>query len=1209
MSEDDPSRSIANAKKRRGVARASLTRLSSRLKDLEGEPRDTKTLELAHRISKKLADLDSEFRNHHHTLIDLTDDDEALAKEQDVLDSHDDLVTDLTVRVRQIISSSSPSPSDSSHRIVARKLAHLQKSLASVTSVTSADPAAILDTCLLRQYEERTNDIRRDLAGTRDDLHCMELDETDKLFELQDELESQVFNCCVGIKKLLSSASSSSEASSASPDTQGVKLPKLDVPTFDGDILHWRSFWEQFRISVHDRTHLSDAEKLVYLQQSLKGASAKGAIEGLSRSGDCYPEAIRCLQARYDRPRLIHQTHVRLILEAPSLKEGTGKELRRLHDTVQQHLRALKAMDCEAPGPFVTSVLELKLDPTTVFEWQKQSQEHASVPHYNDLLEFIDLRAQASESSFSSQKKPSKPIVSFVTSASNTSLNCVVCKKERHPLYACPQFKLLPHDQKIRTVKMNNLCMNCLQSGHFLKQCKSLHHCKTCQKPHHTLLHIETPHSADTPPVSSPATRGPTSGLSLVSSNTAAGLAPSSLLMTCSVLVQAPDGSAVSVRALLDSASSASFVSERLVRSLCLPRQRHTTTISGVAGLTRNSLQSLTQLTISSRQTTHKFNITAIVVPRVTCDLPIHPVTFGSNWDHLNHLPLADPNFGCPGRIDMLLGVDVFTEALLHGRRVGPPGTPVAFETVFGWVLAGSLSQLTPASCVTLCHSLVATGDEILRRFWEIEENTKHEPNMSPEEKSVVQHFDENHLRTTDGRFVVPLPKRLHAPTLGEFRSHAVRRFLSLERSLHSRGDFEAFDEVMQEYFVMQHAEPVPAARMDKPQCSVFYLPMHAVRKESSTTTKIRAVFDASAKSSTNVSLNDILMVGPTVHSPLIDVLLRFREHRIALTADVSKMYRAIELVEADRDLHRFVWRSSQDQPLKDYRMTRVTFGVSASSFAANMAVKQNAMDHALELPKAAEAVERSFYVDDCLTGADSVEEAADLYKQLLNLFERGRFLLRKWNSSSPAVLSSIPVELHDTNSIHRIPEPEAYTKTLGVEWNAKLDHFRLTITPLPSAEDITKRALVSDVAKTFDILGWFSPTIIKAKILLQRLWESRVGWDDPLPPDFHQAWLQWRSELHLLTEKHICRCYHPSNSDVNSVELHGFCDASEDAYAGVVYFRGQDRHGNAHLSLVISKTKVAPIKRLAIPRLELCGAQLLARLLHHTMRALNIPG
>ena len=146
----------------------------------------------------------------------------------------------------------------------------------------------------------------------------------------------------------------------------------------------------------------------------------------------------------------------------------------------------------------------------------------------------------------------------------------------------------------------------------------------------------------------------------------------------------------------------------------------------------------------------------------------------------------------------------------------------------------------------------------------------------------------------------------------------------------------------------MKHAEPVPVEDLQKAPKEVFYLPMHAVRKEHSTTTKIRAVFDASAKSASGTSLNDLLLVGPTVHPPLIDVLLRFRSHRIALTADVSKMYRAILLVPPDRDLHRFVWRKSPDEPLQDYRMTRVTFGVSASSFAANMSLKQNALDFAI---------------------------------------------------------------------------------------------------------------------------------------------------------------------------------------------------------------------------------------------------------------------
>ena len=831
-------------------------------------------------MSQKLSDLEAEFLTHHHAVIDLINDDETLAKEQEILDTHDDTVAEFSVRIKQVIVASSPSVSESSRKIATSKLAHLQKSLASISSTVDDLPTSPSERCLLKQYEEKMIDLNKDFTKVRDDLHQMELEETDKLFGLQDTLECQVFDCSVKIKKLLSPACAPSEASSASSESKGVRLPKLDVPTFSGNILNWTSFWEQFRISVHDRTSLSDSEKLVYLQQSLKGGTAKTTIEGLSRSGENYSEAIKCLQSRYDRPRLIHKAHVRMILEAPSLKEGSGRELQRLHDTVQQHLRALKTMDCEPPGPFVTSILELKLDSNTMFEWQKHTQESATVPHYNELLGFINLHAQASESLPSSKKQntTTKPVASFTAGASDAAPNCVLCKTDRHPLYACPRFKSLSHDEKISTVKLNGVCINCLKPGHFLKQCKSLHRCRTCQKPHHSLLHIDnTPTSnASTPQTNSLV-------VPRVTSNASGDLSRNTLMMTCMVLVEAPDGSTVKARALLDSASSASFVSERLVKGPCLPRLHQNTTISGIAGLTRNALQAIANLTISSTQTGRKFNLTAIVVPRVTCDLPVKPVSFGPNWNHLNGLSLADPDFGRPGRIDLLLGVDIFIEALLHGRRAGSTGTPVAFETVFGWVLAGPTDQLSPETCIATHHALVATGDDLLRKFWEIEESTKHESNLSPEEKFVVQHFDENHCRTPNGRFIVPLPKKPHAPPLGESRTLAVRRFLCLERSLRAKGEFDAVESVIKEYFVLKHAEPVPTADLDAPPGSVFYLPMHVVKKESSTTTKIRAVFDASAKSSSNVSLNDILLVGPTVHSSLINVLLRFRLYRVAL--------------------------------------------------------------------------------------------------------------------------------------------------------------------------------------------------------------------------------------------------------------------------------------------------------------------------------------
>ena len=1203
-------------RKRRGIVRASITRLSNRIKELEGKVDQPSTFDLAKRDKDKLESLDSEFKVHHYAVVDVLDKPEDLAKEQEVLDEHDDSIAELTIRMQKVISACATASDPNPRKIQSRRLARLEKSLSAVSEEIKALSKRSDDTCLIRQHEEQLLDFKRELEDIRKCLLPLDLNDDDELSILQTKLEKSLFNNSLEIKRLLKGHVSTPSAS----DSKGVRLPKLDVPKFDGNILNWRSFWEQFQVSVHDRSNLAESEKLVYLQHALKDGSAKQAIEGLSRSGEYYSEAIDCLKARYDRPRLIHQTHVRMILDAAAPKDGTGKELRKLHDTVQQHLRALKAMDYEPSGPFITSVLELKLDVDTMFEWQKHSQSSTTVPHYQELLEFINLRAQASETSVSENRKSSKneikrphhvsskPVASFATSTSASLDSCVVCKTDKHPLYACPKFKVQTHDKMIATLKSNGLCMNCLKPGHFVKQCKSLHRCRKCQKPHHTLLHIESKEFAPSTvaPVAQPSTQ-PT--VKPVSSNTAMGFASNSLLMTCRMFVDAPDGSSVEARAILDSASSASFVSERLAQSLCLPRSNQGVRISGIAGLSHNSpSQSVANFDIHGILAPNKkINVSAIVVPRVTCDLPLHPVPFDVNWKHLSDIQLADPTFGHPGRIDVLLGVDIFVQVLLHGRRVGPPGSPVAFETELGWVLAGNSAACHPVAQVTTYHASVSPSNDILQKFWETEESPTGKSSMSPEERSVVQHFEANHYRMKDGRFVVPLPRKPGARPLGESRAQAVRRFLTLERSLRYKGQFEEVDTVIQEYFEQGHAEVVPDADREKTPQDVFYLPIHAVRKESSTTTKVRAVFDASAKSSTGVSLNDLLLVGPTVHPPLVDVPLRFRQHRVALTTDVSRMYRAVSLAPSDQDLHRFVWRRNPGDCLEDYRMTRVTFGVSASSFAANMAVKQNAHDFALKYPLAFPAVNESFYVDDGLSGADSVEEAIEKRTQLQDLFAEAGFLLRKWNSSEPAVLKQLSPDLLDTQSNHVIPGPDEYTKTLGIAWNAHHDHFRLTVANLPPLESITKRALVSDIARTFDALGWFSPSIIKAKVLLQRLWEQKIDWDDAVPESIREAWSQWRSELNMLTEKRIPRCYFPKEAKIISTQLHGFSDASELAYAGVVYLRMCDSEGNVHVSLVTSKTKVAPIKRLTIPRLELCGAHLLAQLLHHVREALHV--
>ena len=178
---------------------------------------------------------------------------------------------------------------------------------------------------------------------------------------------------------------------------------------------------------------------------------------------------------------------------------------------------------------------------------------------------------------------------------------------------------------------------------------------------------------------------------------------------------------------------------------------------------------------------------------------------------------------------------------------------------------------------------------------------------------------------------------------------------------------------------------------LEKPVSEVIYLPMHVARKESSTTTKVRAVFNGSLPQ----RRSDPLFTPPSPMFCFASLYTALPSRLMSLVCT----YRAVLLDTADKDLNRFLWRSSPSEPLHDYCMSRVIFGVAASSYASNMALKQNALDLAHQYPLAAKAVNLSFYVDDTLTGADSVEEAVALQQQLLELFDRGGFTLRKWNS------------------------------------------------------------------------------------------------------------------------------------------------------------------------------------------------------------------
>lgn len=315
-------------------------------------------------------------------------------------------------------------------------------------------------------------------------------------------------------------------------------------------------------------------------------------------------------------------------------------------------------------------------------------------------------------------------------------------------------------------------------------------------------------------------------------------------------------------------------------------------------------------------------------------------------------------------------------------------------------------------------------------------------------------------------------------------------------------------------------------------------------------------------------------------------------------------MYRQILIQPTDRKYQKILWRFSENEPIKTYELNTVTYGTSPAPFLATQTLVQLANDEKQHFPEACERIKDSFYVDDWLCGHDSVEGASKLQKEVSAVLQSGHMLLRKWASNSETILENIPPEHRAIQSTVDMSKEESI-KTLGVCWNPKSDklHFKIDLSTL-TKNSFTKRSLLSDSAKLFDPCGLLSPITINAKIMMQKVWIDGTKWDELIPNDVRNKWTQYKNELPFIEKIEIDRWISTSKASV--ISLHGFCDSSEAAYAAVIYVVQENESGITS-KLVCAKTKVAPIKKISLPRLELCGAVLLSRLIKRIAKNLNV--
>ncbi|GFV69646.1 DUF1758 domain-containing protein [Trichonephila clavipes] len=498
---------------------------------------------------------------------------------------------------------------------------------------------------------------------------------------------------------------------------------------------------------------------------------------------------------------------------------------------------------------------------------------------------------------------------------------------------------------------------------------------------------------------------------------------------------------------------------------------------------------------------------------------------------------------------------------LLEGMPIfGPAGTPTAIPTKLGYILSGKI--YAPPLKESIVNSSL---NDQLSELWKLEEVPKTNAKIQipdPCEES----FSKSVKRNNEGRYIVNLPFKENN-TLGESKGKAVQLLYALENKFHKNKQFkDNFLNFMNEYLALGHMREISQKRDDKtPNC---YIPYHMVINEKSTTTKCRVVFNASSKT----------------------------KKWVAFAADIEKMYRQILISDEDCKYQRIVWRATPSDSLKSFELTTITYGTSCAPFLALRTLQQLYQDEEQNFPLAAKIARENIYVDDLLSDADTEVEAKSIIIEIQNLLKSGGFILRKWSSSHLKVLQDLDTSLLASKLIHSLGDEESKQRVLGLIWNLKTDSIQVKVVH----EEIvkTKRQLLSVIAQIFDPLGLFSPSVITLKIMLQELWKSKAFWDDPIPSSILENWNKFTKESKYLNSISIPRFM---GIDQNSDILHGFCDASTKAYAAVVYLKSKQE-----IHLVSAKTRVAPIKQLTIPRLELCGALLLAELISVIQKALR---
>ena len=657
---------------------------------------------------------------------------------------------------------------------------------------------------------------------------------------------------------------------------------------------------------------------------------------------------------------------------------------------------------------------------------------------------------------------------------------------------------------------------------------------------------------------------------------------------------------------MLDSASNRSYATTEIIRKV-RPPQIGTQNVSynsfGEEASSKPTLRSVYNFQIITLDG-DTISVPVIEVPHIcqainTTVLPDH---IRKHFQHLNiNEPNKDTHTGEKRvKIQILIGVDHYWSLV----RDSPPqvrhNNIVAIPTHIGWILSGSFHEsnancnLSIANPECVSTILISVTETQVESFWDLETVGILPTETENIEDPVLTRFYQSlEYSDTIKSYRVSLPwKSMSArASLGNNLSQACKRLEDLHRRILDKDPVlkEAYNQVFFNYFNSGIIEKIPNSEILPFKMythPIFYLPHRPIIKASSSS-PVRPVFDGSAPTHTGVSLNQAVSQGPSLYPDMVQIIVRFRRWKIGLTGDIRQAFLNIFMNPIDKDCHRFLLYANKE--IIHARFTRVPFGNSSSPFLLNATIKWH-LSTFPDSPTLRE-LKKNLFVDNLLTGADTVEEAEMMYKEACEILKSGGFELDKWSSNSQNLMKKFTNDQVCVKS----------SKLLGLEWDMDRDViFYSCASDQTECPQYTKRSILSVLCSIFDPLGIISPYILYGKILFQRVWKLGVqqNWDTPLPDALCVSFHDWLKSSREFENFSCPRAYFPQTWSLakSTAELIAFGDASPDAYGAVVYLRIFTEAGY-EVAFITAKTRVAPVKKQTLPRLELLGALLAARL------------